>query len=174
MNNYRHFIAISAVLLLASCSKEESTTPSANVPDESVAQSEPAAAAICASSKVDEVVSVEIVPGLNSKTLAVGCEPAIALGQVAVVHYTGWLYDESVENKRGTKFDSSRDRDQHFPFPLGAGRVIQGWDKGVVGMQIGEIRELTIAPALAYGESGRSVIPPNSTLVFEVELAGIE
>jgi FKBP-type peptidyl-prolyl cis-trans isomerase len=89
------------------------------------------------------------------------------------VHYTGWLYDDAAEGKRGKKFDSSLDRDQHFQFPLGAGRVIKGWDQGVVGMREGEIRELTIAPELAYGDKnvGNGLIPPGSTLIFEVELA---
>ena len=87
------------------------------------------------------------------------------------MHYTGWLYDASAENNRGDKFDSSKDRGQHFQFPLGAGRVIKGWDQGVAGMAIGEVRELTIAPEMAYGDRGAgNVIPPGATLVFEVEL----
>jgi FKBP-type peptidyl-prolyl cis-trans isomerase FkpA len=90
------------------------------------------------------------------------------------VHYTGWLYDAEAENFRGAKFDSSVDRDQHFEFPLGAGRVIKGWDQGVAGMQIGETRELTIAPEMGYGERGAgALIPPGATLVFVVELADL-
>lgn len=90
-----------------------------------------------------------------------------ASGQNVSVHYTGWLTD-------GTKFDSSVDRGQPFQFPLGAGRVIQGWDQGVVGMKIGEKRKLTIPPEMGYGARGAgSVIPPNATLVFEVELLGL-
>ena len=97
------------------------------------------------------------------------------VGHTAVVHYTGWLYDENAENFRGEKFDSSIDRGAHFRFPLGAGRVIQGWDQGVVGMQIGEVRELTIAPEMGYGDRGAgAVIPPGATLIFVVELADIE
>ena len=91
------------------------------------------------------------------------------------MHYTGWLYDESAPDNRGEKFDSSVDRDQKFQFTLGEGRVIEGWDQGVQGMLIGETRELTIPPELAYGDRGAGgVIPPGATLVFEVELFNAE
>lgn len=119
--------------------------------------------------------AVQIVPGLERRILEEGDGATAQAGQTAVVHYTGWLYDESAPDNRGKQFDSSRDRGQHFEFPLGAGRVIRGWDQGVVGMEVGEVRELTIAPALAYGESGAGdVIPPNATLVFEVELVDLK
>lgn len=113
--------------------------------------------------------------GLQVKTLHDGTGAVAKVGDTAVVHYTGWLYDETVADKRGEKFDSSRDRNQHFRFPLGAGRVIQGWDQGVTGMQVGEVRQLTIPPELAYGARGAgNVIPPHATLIFEIELVGLE
>jgi FKBP-type peptidyl-prolyl cis-trans isomerase len=101
--------------------------------------------------------------------------PAIRQGQTAVVHYTVWLYDENAAEKKGAKFDSSRDRNQPFDFELGAGRVIRGWDEGVEGMQVGGHRRLVIPPEKGYGARGAGgVIPPNATLVFDVELVGIE
>lgn len=88
-------------------------------------------------------------------------------GQAVVVHYTGWLDD-------GTKFDSSLDRGEPFLFTLGAGRVIQGWDQGVEGMQVGGKRKLIIPPEMGYGPRGAGgVIPPNAVLIFEVELLGV-
>ena len=117
----------------------------------------------------------EITPGLSYRTLKKGYGRAAEPGDTATVHYTGWLYDESAADDRGTKFDSSVDRGDPFPFQLGAGRVIKGWDEGVNGMLIGETRELRIAPELAYGERGAGgVIPPGATLLFEVELLGLE
>lgn len=107
--------------------------------------------------------------------LAVGEGVEIQAGQTAVVHYTGWLYDESAADKKGRKFDSSRDRNQPFAFSLAAGEVIPGWDEGVAGMRVGGRRLLTIPPAMAYGASGAGgVIPGNATLVFDVELLAIE
>jgi len=99
--------------------------------------------------------------------IVVGEGGVAAAGQNVQVHYTGWLTN-------GTKFDSSRDRDEPFVFPLGAGRVIKGWDMGVAGMKVGGKRKLTIPPALGYGARGAGgVIPPDATLVFEVELLAI-
>jgi FKBP-type peptidyl-prolyl cis-trans isomerase len=96
-------------------------------------------------------------------------------GKMVTVHYTGWLYDEAAPNHQGMKFDSSRDRNQPFPFPLGAGQVIPGWELGVEGMKVGGKRLLIIPPALAYGAKGAGgVIPPNAQLVFEVELLGVQ
>jgi FKBP-type peptidyl-prolyl cis-trans isomerase len=95
-------------------------------------------------------------------------------GRTVRVHYTGWLYDEARADHKGTKFDSSVDRNEPFDFQLGAGQVISGWDEGVAGMKVGGRRTLTIPPAKGYGASGAGgVIPPNATLVFDVELLDV-
>jgi len=97
-------------------------------------------------------------------------EPAQA-GDEVVVHYSGWVYDERQPDRRGEPFDSSRERGEPFSFPLGAGRVIAGWDEGVAGMRVGGRRELRIPADMAYGRRGAGgVIPPNASLVFDVEL----
>ena len=91
------------------------------------------------------------------------------------VHYTGWLYDDKAADKKGTKFDSSVDRKEPFKFDLGAGQVIQGWDEGFAGMKIGGKRTLTIPSEMGYGARGAGgVIPPNATLVFDVELLDVK
>ena len=95
-------------------------------------------------------------------------------GQTVIVHYTGWLFDESAPENKGKKFDSSLDRRTPFDFPLGAGMVIKGWDQGVQGMKVGGQRTLVIPASLGYGARGAGgVIPPNATLLFEVELLGV-
>ena len=104
---------------------------------------------------------------LQIEDLREGTGPEARTGQTVVVHYVGTLTS-------GKKFDSSRDRGEGFSFPLGGGRVIKGWDQGVAGMKVGQLRKLTIPAHLAYGAAGfPPVIPPNSTLVFEVELLEI-
>ncbi|HQP36329.1 MAG TPA: FKBP-type peptidyl-prolyl cis-trans isomerase [Polyangiaceae bacterium] len=104
---------------------------------------------------------------LEAQDLVVGSGATAAAGQRVSVHYTGWLTN-------GSKFDSSLDRGKPFQFTLGAGQVIKGWDQGVAGMRVGGKRKLTIPAELGYGARGfPPVIPPNSTLVFEVELLGV-
>jgi FKBP-type peptidyl-prolyl cis-trans isomerase len=105
--------------------------------------------------------------GLQYIDLKVGSGATAQTGQTVTVHYTGWL-------ENGKKFDSSVDRGQPFSFPLGAGRVIKGWDEGVQGMKVGGKRKLVIPSNLGYGARGAgAVIPPNATLIFEVELLGV-
>ena len=111
---------------------------------------------------------VTTASGLQYEEIKQGTGASPNPGQTAVVHYTGWLTD-------GKKFDSSRDRGQPFKFAVGRGQVIKGWDEGVATMQVGGVRKLTIPPQLGYGAAGAGgVIPPNATLVFEVELLGVE
>lgn len=96
-------------------------------------------------------------------------------GKPVIVHYTGWLYDPSKPDGKGAKFDSSLDRKVPFGFFLGGGKVIRGWDEGVVGMKVGGQRTLIIPPAMGYGERGAgNVIPPNATLIFDVELLEVK
>lgn len=114
------------------------------------------------------------VPALQRIDVKTGTGRAAIAGDEISVHYTGWLYDQHAPDKRGQKFDSSRDRGEPFVFMLGAGRVIRGWDDGIVGMQRGGKRELRIPSGLGYGASGAGkVIPPGASLVFEVELLDI-
>ena len=110
--------------------------------------------------------------GLKYIDLAVGTGASPKTGQTCVMHYTGWLYKDG---KKGAKFDSSVDRGQPFEFPIGTGRVIKGWDEGVATMNVGGKRTLIIPPELGYGARGAGgVIPPNATLMFDVELLAIK
>ncbi len=109
--------------------------------------------------------------GLQFEDTMVGSGDVARAGQRVSVHYTGWLYNNG---EQGGKFDSSKDRGQPFVFPLGAGHVIKGWDEGVQGMAVGGTRRLVIPPELGYGARGAGgVIPPNATLLFEVELLAV-
>lgn len=114
-----------------------------------------------------------VLPGGTRATdVKVGSGPEAIPGQLVAVHYTGWLWQDGM---KGAKFDSSRDRGEPFVFPLGAGQVILGWDEGVAGMKVGGKRTLIIPPAAGYGEAGAGAdIPPNATLIFEVELIAVQ
>jgi FKBP-type peptidyl-prolyl cis-trans isomerase len=116
-----------------------------------------------------KTTEVTMPDGLKYTDDQVGTGTEAQKGKTVSVHYTGWLLD-------GTKFDSSRDRNQPFSFPLGQGQVIKGWDEGVAGMKVGGKRTLVIPPELGYGARGApgGVIPPNSTLKFEVELLDVK
>jgi peptidylprolyl isomerase len=115
---------------------------------------------------------IELPDGLKYQDDKVGSGAVAAFGDKVTVHYTGWLDDNG---KKGKKFDSSRDRGQPFTFTLGAQQVIPGWDEGVKGMKVGGERTLVIPPGLGYGASGAAdVIPPNATLIFDVELLHVQ
>ena len=113
------------------------------------------------------VLVTDLVAGIGEEALP---------GMIVIVHYSGWLFDAAAKDQRGRKFDSSRDRGQPFSFPLGGGRVIRGWEQGVPGMKVGGTRRLVIPPELGYGTrgAGNGVIPPDATLLFEVELLAVE
>ena len=112
--------------------------------------------------------------GLQYQDTTPGTGATAAAGQRVAVHYTGWLHQADAADGRGAKFDSSKDRGDPFKFHLGAGQVIGGWDEGVQGMQVGGTRTLLIPPELGYGARGAGgVIPPNATLVFEVDLLAV-
>ncbi len=174
---FRNIYAATAVIALvaftAGCGKQtEQDAPPVEADDATKATSEMTEEEAVTDTQDSEVF--EIATGLSARILRSGDGQVAKAGDNVAVHYTGWLYDESAENNRGEKFDSSVDRGEHFQFQLGAGRVIKGWDQGVEGMAIGEVRELLIAPDMGYGERGAgNVIPPGATLVFEVELFGV-
>ena len=150
------YLAICALLTLAGCGQDTATeTDSA------------AAAAGCPEANADGVV--EIVPGLTATISSKGYGRAAVAGDYADVHTTLWLYDENAEGGRGTEIWTSGG-EQPFQFQLDAGQVIKGWDLGVACMLIGETRELKIAPELGYGARGKPPVPPNATLLFEIEL----
>jgi FKBP-type peptidyl-prolyl cis-trans isomerase FkpA len=112
--------------------------------------------------------------GLQVEDTVTGHGDEATAGRRVRVHYTGWLHDPAAADGRGRKFDSSKDRGDPFAFHLGAGQVIRGWDEGVRGMKVGGTRVLTIPADLGYGARGAGgVIPPNATLVFEVELLAV-
>lgn len=113
--------------------------------------------------------------GLVKTDTKVGSGAEAVNNKLVIVHYTGWLYDTKAPQNRGAKFDSSVDRGQPFDFMLGAGQVIKGWDQGVAGMKVGGQRTLIIPSEMAYGSRGAGgVIPPNATLMFDVELLDVK
>src|SRR5689334_11260585 len=153
-------------LVLLACEKRvPEPTPASTTETEAPAGS--ASAPVEAAAAPAGSVAKEVVTALKKEDLSPGSGPACKTGDTVRVHYTGTLLD-------GTKFDSSRDRNEPFQFTLGAGMVIKGWDEGVVGMKKGGKRKLTIPSDMAYGKSGHPpVIPPDSPLVFDVELVEI-
>lgn len=167
------WIVFGVALLLAGCgvtvSTESSPAEEVETPvavAEEVEEKEASVVAEVAEPEEEKPVITKIIKmpnGLEYEILKEGKTPAAAPGDNLVMHYTGYLTD-------GTKFDSSVDRGQPFPFTLGGGQVIKGWDEGIVGMKIGETRKLTIPAEMGYGEMAIGSIPANSTLVFEVEL----
>jgi FKBP-type peptidyl-prolyl cis-trans isomerase len=163
-------IAVMAALWLAAAGCQQSGDKNASQPAETAATETGGASAdhgAGAGEMAGSAEEIKLPSGLVYLDLVVGTGAVAEKGMGATVHYTGWLTD-------GTKFDSSVDRDQPFGFPIGQGRVIKGWDEGVQGMRVGGKRKLTIPPDMAYGEKGYPpVIPPNSTLVFDVELLGL-
>ena len=128
---------------------------------------------MCAASSA---VSAQVLDkGLKMVDHKIGTGAEAVSGKGVTVHYTGWLFDAAAPDTKGKKFDSSRDRGDPFKFRLGGGQVIAGWDQGVAGMKIGGQRTLVIPPELGYGARGAGgVIPPNATLVFDVELLAID
>ena len=157
-----------AALLMAACSRSEKpASEAAPAPAAEVAAAEATTAPATPTPSGSETMD------LQKTDLAPGTGAEIKSGQTALVHYTGWLYDAAAPENKGKQFDSSVGGEP-FEFPLGAGRVIAGWDQGVVGMKVGGKRRLVIPPVMGYGERGAGgVIPPNATLVFDVELVEI-
>ena len=140
------------------------------------AAEQPSAASPPAGEAAPEPLLAAAGPQLLTEDLRQGVGELARSGMQLMVHYTGWLYEPAALGYRGKKFDSSHDRRQPFTFTLGEGRVIKGWEVGILGMQVGGLRRLVIPPEMAYGsrDIGNGLIPPDSTLVFEVELLGVE
>jgi len=153
-------IALS-IALVVGCSREPQ--PAATPAPDTV--SEPSNTSTTTGNPIMALQITDMSPGTGAK---------IQAGQTALVHYTGWLFDAGAPENKGAKFDSSVDRNEPFEFPVGAGMVIKGWDQGVAGMAVGGKRRLVIPPEMGYGARGAGgVIPPNATLVFDVELVEI-
>jgi len=160
MNTPYLLLAASAAILLAGCGQETA-----------VEAEGAGAAAICPEANANGVV--EIAPGLTAKITSNGYGRTAVAGDYADVHTTLWLHDENADGGRGTEIWASGGQ-QPFQFQLAAGQVIEGWDLGVACMLVGETRELKIAPELGYGELGKPPVPPNATLLFEIELVNLK
>jgi FKBP-type peptidyl-prolyl cis-trans isomerase len=173
MLKLKNWLGVALALALAGCNSTTTTggsSSSTSATGSSSTTSTTAAPPAAASGAEATASAKEITMpnGLKYVDLKVGDGQLAETGMTAQVHYTGWLTD-------GTKFDSSVDRGQPFSFKLGAGQVIRGWDEGVKGMRVGGKRKLTIPPDMGYGAAGAGgVIPPNATLVFDVELLGLQ
>lgn len=170
---------LAGVLLVATLAAADE--PPAGTPDAAASPAEPAAQARPALPATPVTApAATAAPAGSARLIVEDLRPGVGAvarpGMLVAVHYTGWLYDPAAPDHRGRKFDSSLDHGRPLVFPLGAGRVIRGWDEGVPGMQIGGLRRLVIPPEFAYGdrELGKGLIPARSTLLFEVELLGVE
>ena len=173
MRRLLSLLVLAGLLVLVACGSEDTEAPASSstasestvdTPSSSDATSTTPAPA--GPTEVADSVYATSTAGLKTAALTEGSGTEATSGDRVTVHYTGWLQSDS------TKFDSSRDRGEPFSFTLGAGEVIRGWDQGVRGMKVGGIRQLVIPPDLAYGSrgAGGGAIPPNATLIFEVEL----
>jgi FKBP-type peptidyl-prolyl cis-trans isomerase len=162
---WQRMLALSATMLsLAATAGTAAAQGGAGAPAASAASSTSLPSKI--GGKVTELKKIDVTVGSGAEAVA---------GKTVIVHYTGWLYDPATADGHGAKFDSSVDRKEPFGFPLGAGRVIKGWDEGVAGMKVGGKRTLVIPPEMGYGARGAGrVIPPNATLVFDVELLEVK
>lgn len=158
-----YVIAMTALLITACSKKEQAETPPPPAPE--TAEQAPAAETPATGSETMPLQKTDLSPGNGAE---------ITSGKTALVHYTGWLFDAAAPDNKGKQFDSSAGGEP-FEFPLGEGRVISGWDQGVVGMKVGGKRRLVIPPDMAYGArgAGNGLIPPGATLVFDVELVEI-
>jgi FKBP-type peptidyl-prolyl cis-trans isomerase FkpA len=180
MNRNARWLALAALVAVAGCQERETggsapaatagASTSSTTTTTTTTTSTAGGTSVTATTEAPAAASQEVTmpSGLKYQDLVVGTGAEATAGKTVSVHYTGWLTD-------GTKFDSSLDRGQPFPFQLGAGSVIRGWDEGVAGMKVGGKRKLTIPPALGYGERGYpGAIPPNATLVFDVQLLDVK
>ena len=168
MNQFKLLLCLPAVILIAACSQTEQ----AEVNEESAVQEDAPAVVATNCPKADESGSIEIQKGLTATITKKGYGRAAKGKDYADVHTTLWLYDEAAEGGRGQEIWASGGV-RPFQFQLDAGQVIKGWDLGVNCMLLGEKRELKIAPELGYGERGKPPVPPNATLLFEIELVNL-